>query len=415
MAKRKTIAEKNKELAPLGRQLVHYGIVLCLEPTIQQQVLFNKTFGCSRLIYNDYLYKRKEFYRENGTNLSVAQYKKNCLNPMKETYEYSFLKEVDKFSLEVACENTQDAYDRFFKGQNKYPKKKTKRKSKKSYTTKFTKTSNGGNIKVKEGFIQIPKAGDVRFIMPKTNGNQNKLLKVLNGMARILKATISFQGGKYYASICCEEEIDLIKKINLDNIDFNKVVGMDLGIAHFAIMNNGLHTKKEENHRFLAKAEKKLAKLQRKLAKMDLDSSNYKKQQKKISKLHKHIANQRLDRAHKLSRTITNENQVVIVEDLNIKGMIKNRKLAKAIQDCGWSKFLALLKYKLEREGKYYVSVDRWFASSKICSDCGEKKIMLTLNERKWTCSCCGSELDRDSNAAINLRDEGMKILGLIA
>lgn len=407
MAKRKSVADKNKELAPLGKQVVHYGIVLCVKPNEYQKILFNKTFGCSRLIYNDYLSNRQEYYNAEGKTLSVANYKKNILTPKKKTKEFSFLQEVDKFALEVACENVQDAYDRFFKGQNKYPKRKTKRKAKKTYTTKMT----NNNICIEGKTIKIPKAGNVPFIMPKTNGNENKLLKVINGKSRILNATISLQGGKYYISLCCEEQVDLINKINIENIDLNKVTGVDLGIKDFATMTNGKKLEKISNSKYLSKSEKKLAKLQKKLSKKELDSSNYKKAKMKVARLHKKISNQRLDHAHKLSRRLTNENQVVILEDLNIKGMVKNKKLSKAISDAGWSKFMTLLKYKLEREGKYYIEIDRWFASSKICSHCGEKHIMLTLDERSWTCSSCGINLDRDENASKNIREEGIRLL----
>ena len=133
----------------------------------------------------------------------------------------------------------------------------------------------------------------------------------------------------------------------------------------------------------------------------------------KVSKMHSKIANQREDFCHQLSRRLVNENQVIVVENLNIKGMVKNPKLAKAIQDAGWSKFLTFLKYKLEWEGKYYVEIDRWFASSKICSNCGEKKLMLALNEREWVCSSCQTHHDRDENASINIRQEGMRMLGI--
>lgn len=407
MAKRKSIKEKNKELAPLGKQLVHYGIVLCLKPTNSQKILFNKSFGCSRLIYNDYLLKRQKHYKATGETLSVGNYKKSFLTPKKKTAEFSFLKEIDKFALEVACENVQDAYDRFFKGQNKYPKKKTKRKAKKSYTTKST----NNNIRIEGKTIKIPKAGNVSFNMPKTNGNENKLLKVINGKATILNATISLQGGKYYISLCCEEEVKLINKININDIDLNKVIGGDLGLKDFITVTNGKDFEKITNPKYLTKSEKKLIKLQKRLSKKELDSSNYKKAQIKLAKLHKKISNQRLDNAHKLSRRLTNENQVVILEDLNIKGMIKNKKLSKAISDAGWSKFMSLLKYKLEREGKYYIEIDRWFASSKICSHCGEKHIMLTLNERVWVCSNCETKLDRDENASKNIREEGIRML----
>ena len=406
---RKTIKQRNEELRPLGKQLKHYGLVLRILPTEKQVNLAHQTFGCSRLIYNKFLSTRQDYYKETGKTLSTSDYKKNVLNPLKKTEEFNFLKKVDKFALESAVENVEDAFDRFFKGQNKFPKFKSKRKAKKSYTTKFT----NDNIRIENNFIQVPKLGKVKFVIPKTNENDSKLTKIKNGTARILSATISYQGGKYYISLCLEEIVNLVKPLNLENIDLNKIIGIDLGLKDFAIINNGLHTQKEENPRYFAKSEKKLAKLQRKLSKKKLDSKNFNKAKLKVSKLQKKIANQRLDFCHQLSRKLCNENQVVIVENLNIKGMVKNKNLAKAIQDAGWSKFLTFLKYKMEWEGKHYIEVDRWFASSKICSHCGEKKLMLSLNEREWVCSSCNTHHDRDENASINIRQEGMRMLNI--
>ena len=406
---RKTVKQRNEELKPLGKQLKHYGLVLRILPTEKQVDLVYQTFGCSRLIYNNFLATRQDYYKETGKTLSTSDYKKNILNTLKKTEEFNFLKKVDKFALESAVENAEDAFDRFFKGQNKFPKFKNKRKDKKSYTTKFT----NDNIRIENNFIQVPKLGKIKFVRPKTKENDSKLIKIKNGTARILNATISYQGGKYYISLCLEEIVNLVNPLNLENIDLNKIIGIDLGLKDFVIINNGLYTQKEENPRYFAKSEKKLAKLQRKLSKKKLDSKNFNKAKLKVSKLQKKIANQRLDFCHQLSRKLCNENQVIIVENLNIKGMVKNKNLAKAIQDAGWSKFLTFLKYKLEWEGKCYIEVDRWFASSRICSHCGEKKLMLSLNEREWVCSSCNTHHDRDENASINIRQEGMRMLGI--
>ena len=412
MAK-KTIKQRNEELKPFGKQLKHYGLVLRVLLNEKQIDLASQTFGCSRLIYNKYLSERQDYYKETNKTLSISDYKKNYLNPLKKKEEFNFLKEVDKFALESAVENVKDAFDRFFKGQNKFPKFKNKRKSKKSYTTKFTDTTAGGNIRIEDNLIQIPKLGKVEFIIPKTKKNNSKIDKIKNGVARILSATISYQGGKYYISLCLEEIVDLVKPLNLENIDLNKVVGIDLGLKDFAIINNGLHTQKVDNPKHFIKSEKKLAKLQRKLSKKKLDSKNYNKAKLKVSKLQKKIANQREDFCHQLSRQLVNESQVIVVENLNIKGMVKNKNLAKAIQDAGWSKFLTFLKYKLEWEGKHYIEIDRWFASSKICSHCGEKKLILSLSEREWTCSSCNTSHNRDENASVNIRQEGIRMLGL--
>ena len=268
MTKRKTIKERNAELKPLGKQLKHYGLVLRAYLNEKQVNQACHTFGCSRLIYNMYLNERQLWYKDTKETLSVDKFKKVVLNQIKNVKEYSFLKSVDKFSLEAACENVNDAYDRFFKKQNRYPKFKTKRKSKKSYTTKFTNTTAGGNIRLlNKKSIQIPKLGSVKIAELKSKKNESKLNKLLNGEARILNATVSQKGGKFYISLCLEEIVDLIRPIERSEIDLNKVCGIDLGLKTFATVYNGLSSDFREKANFIKLSEKKLAKLQRKLSK----------------------------------------------------------------------------------------------------------------------------------------------------
>ena len=410
MAKRKTIKERNAELKPLGKQLKHYGLVLRAYLNENQINQVRHTFGCSRLIYNMYLNERQLWYKDTGKNLSVDKFKKIVLNPIKDVEEYSFLKNVDKFSLEIACENVNDAYNRFFKKQNRYPKFKTKRKSKKSYTTKFT----NNNIKfLNNREIQLPKLGTVKIAELKSKKNESKLNKLLNGEARILNATVSQKGGKFYISLCLEEIVDLIRPIERSEIDLDKVCGIDLGLKTFATMYNGSDSNFIERASFIRLSEKKLAKLQKKLSKKKIGSSNFEKMVRKVAKLQEHIANQRKDFNHKLSTRIANENQVVVLETLNIKDMVKNRRLAKAINDAGWYQFITFLKYKLEWQGKILLQIDKWFASSKLCSHCGEKKVALSLSEREWMCGSCGSIHERDENAAKNIRNEGLRMLNM--
>lgn len=411
MPKRKTTKEKNKELAKQGKQLNNFGIVLRIYPNEAQESLIKQTFGCTRLIYNKYLAERQDYYKKTGKTLSVGDYKANYLNPIKKTDEYSFLKTVDKFALESAVENVDDAYKRFFKGQNKFPKFKSKHKSKKSYTTKFT----NNNIEIKDKLLKLPKLGFVEVKLSKEKYISNNLKKIINKKALIKSATVSEKAGKYYVSLACEETISLIKPLELANIDTDKIIGIDLGLIDFATITNGSRETKIPNPKYLSKSEKKLAKRQRNLSKKKKGSKNFIKAKEKVAKAYEKTANQRKDFAHKLSRKLVNESQVIVVEDLNIKGMVKNKKLAKSISDAGWYRFITFLDYKLKLEGKYLIKVDRWFASSKICSACGEKNIMLTLNDREWVCSNCGTHLDRDGNAAINIRQEGMRLLSLIA
>ena len=407
MAKRKTTKKKNKELAKEGKQLNNFGIMLRIYPNEAQKDLINRTFGCARLIFNKYLAERQKYYYDTGKTLSVYSYKTNYLNPMKQTKEYAFLKEVDKFALEVAVEHVDDAYKRFFNRQNKFPKFKSKHKSKKAYTTRYT----NNNIEIINNQIKLPKLKLVKFNLPKAKHMSDNLKKVISGKVTIKSVTVSEKAGRYYASLACEEIIKLIKPLNLADINEYKVIGIDLGLIDFATINDGNKTVKVLNPKYLRESEKRLAKLQKDLSRKKKGSKNYIKAKNKVAKTHNKIANQRKDFAHQLSRKLVNENQVVVVEDLNIKGMVKNKRLAKSISDAGWSRFVTFLDYKLALEGKYLVKIDRWYASSKLCSVCGNKNIMLTLNEREWICGGCGSLHDRDKNASINIRNEGIRLL----
>lgn len=408
MAKKLTTKEKNEQLAIENKQLKHYGLVLRIYPNDEQQDLLNRTFGCVRLVFNQYLDARKTYYRDHRKTLSVSKYKKEVLNPSKNSDQYAFLKDVDKFALEVACENVEDAFKRFFKRQNKYPKFKNKRKAKKAYTTKFT----NNNIAIPSiSTIKLPKLGQVKVVGIKSTRNRSLIHKIMMDDIRILKATISQKGFKYYVSLCLEEVVELVQPLKLAEIELSKAVGIDLGLKTFAAIYNGEDCKFIEKMNYIKESEKKLTKLQRRLSKKTVDSQNYKKASHKVAKLQEHIANQRKDFAHKQSSQIADENQVVILETLNIKGMVKNRKLSKVISDAGWSQFISFLRYKLQWRGKYFVQIDRWFASSKLCSECGDKNTALTLNDREWICGTCRTIHERDENAAKNIRKEGLRTL----
>ena len=362
MKKRLTTKEKNKELALENKVLKHYGLVLRVYPTEDQKGLIHRTIGCTRFVFNHYLSNRQTYYKEHGKSLSVNTFKKEGLNPMKKAEDYSFLKEVDKFALEVACESVQDAYERFFKGQNRYPQFKSKRKAKKSYTTKFT--NNNISI-IGTNCVKLPKLGHVKMAKLKTVRNKKIVDHILSGETRILTATITQKGTKYYVALCLEEVVPLVAMIPLSEIDTSKIIGVDLGLKTFAVIDNGQGFEKVERENYIKASEKKLAKLQRRLSKKSLDSQNYKKANKKVSALQERIANQRKDFAHKLSNQLTNENQVVILETLNIKGMVKNKRLAKSISDAGWSQFQRFTKYKCLRKGKHFVQIDKWYACQK--------------------------------------------------
>lgn len=221
MAKVLSIKEKNELLKPLGKQLKIFGVKVQVDFNNAQEILAQKTFGCSRLVFNEYLGARKDFFNEHNKTLSVSTYKKEVLNPSKKTEERSFLKEVDKNALENALANVQDGYNRFFKNQNGYPKFKTKKDSKKSYTTDFT----NNNIRINDNkTLQLPKLGKVKFFMPKYKDSNSKIAKIIDGKANITKATISQKGSKYYVSFSCQEEIDLIRHLEKTNLDLGSVL-----------------------------------------------------------------------------------------------------------------------------------------------------------------------------------------------
>jgi putative transposase len=332
----------------------------------------------------------------------VGDFKKS-FNGLKEHPLFNWLKKADKFALETAMESVEDAFQRFFKGQNGFPKFKSKHKSEQGYTTKET----NGNIKldIQKQMVQLPKLGKVKVHLSKKHRQMFQ-----NGLkGKIKTATIKYHSsGQYYVSLKIEEIIDLYETSDFSKIPDDQIIALDLGLLHFYIDSNG---KKVDNPKFLKTKLKKLAKLQRQLKNKKIGSSNNKKLQKKISKLHLHIANMRKDFLHKESRKLVNENQVIVLEDLNVKGMIKNKKLSRSIADVSWSMFKKFVSYKADWANKKVIPVDRFFASSKQCNGCHEKNTMLSLSDREWVCPNCGTKHDRDVNAAKNIKEEGIRIL----
>lgn len=398
-----TIKEKNKLLAAEGKRLRCFGMTFRILPTPEQIAQINQTLGCHRLIFNSYLASRIEDYQTNQTTLSVAAFKKDRLNALKD--EKPYLKAVDKFSLETACEQVQAAYDRFFAKRGGFPKFKKKHSSKQTYTTKYT----NGNIAVTPEAIKLPKLGLVALFPKKTN--RKRLQSLFDGTLKIQTATITRTATGYSVSLSVQEVVAIPQPVDLA-ADY-RCVGIDLGLKTFAVVYDGKDFADYSHGAYIKQAEKKLAKLQQQLARCQKGSKNYDKQRTKVAKRHEHIANQRKDFHHKLSTTIANENQVVVVEDLNIRGMVKNHKLAKAISNAGWRQFITFLAYKLDWRGGRLVKVNRFFASSRLCSACGHQYVELTLDERHWACSHCGTVHDRDHNASVNIRNEGLRLLAV--
>lgn len=321
--------------------------------------------------------------------------------------EWTFLTEVSAQSICNSYNDCMNSFKNFFNGKTKktnnqqnFPKFKKKGKSKDSFRIACTypskeKLSNTGDIRVVDrNHIKIPSLGIIQF----ANYNDLDWSKIHINNVTISKSHC----GNYYCSICVE-----IKEPEYKEPKFF-ATGFDLGIKDFAIFDDGTV---ENNPKFFRKSQKKLAKEQRLLSKMKKNSKNYEEKKLKIAKLHEHIKNQRKDFQHKVSSRITDENQVIISEDLNVKGMLKNHKLAKSIQDASFDTFYNMIKYKSEQKHRVYLKIDKFYPSSKLCHKCGFKYKGLKLDERFWTCPECGTYLDRDENAAINILNEGLKIL----
>ena len=363
-----------------------------LYPTPAQKILLAKTFGCARLVYNHWLDRKISQYKEGQTTLRYTFCAKE-LTVLKKTEEYAFLKEVDSIFLQQSLRHLDQAFQNFFNQTKKgFPKFKSKRNRKNSYSTVCVNQ----NILLSEGYLKLPKIGQIK-VKQHREIHESYVLK---------SVTVSQSpSGKYHASLLFEYENQVPER------KLHTFLGLDFSM-------NGLYKDSEGNEaeypKYYRKWEKKLKREQRKLSHMQKGSRNWEKQRIKVARLHEKVANQRKDFLHKRSREIVNTYDCVCIEDLDMKAMARSLHFGKSVHDNGWGMFTSFLKYKLEDQGKQLIRIDKWFPSSQTCSVCGYKNTETKdLHVREWDCPNCKSHHDRDLNAAINIRREGMRIISI--
>ncbi|MGF7010617.1 putative transposase [Lachnospiraceae bacterium PF1-22] len=354
-------------------------------PNDEQQVLFSKTFGCCRFIWNQILSDKIDYYKKHGKTL--------CTTPAKYKPTFEFLKEVDSLALANINLRLNGAYVDFFNGKKGFPKFKSGKTARRSYTTNNQK----GTVDIQDGKIRLPKVGWVKCKIHR-EPKENWIIK---------SATVSQNSdGKYYISVLFEyDEV-------ISPIEAQTVLGLDYSSSALYVDSEGNSPCYDKHYR---KSEKKLGRLQRGRSRKQKGSHNREKARLREARLNKKISNQRLDFLHKESRKIANSVDAVIVEDIDLRCLSKpskRLKLGKSTHDNGFGIFRNLLEYKLAEQGKCFIKVDKWYPSSQICNDCGYQNAdVKDLSVRIWKCPKCGAIHNRDVNAAKNLRDEGIRIL----
>ncbi len=367
--------------------MIHQAVKVRLYPNREQTITLAQHFGCARWWWNYALNKCIETYKETGKGLTRSAMN-SMLPKLKKEEETEWLKDCYSQVLQSVSLNLSRGYLNFFAGRAKYPR----------FKSKFRKQSIQYPQQVKQIESNLKFPGRLGVV-------KAKIHRPLDGEIKTVTVSMT-PSGKYYASVLLERE----GTVPVSN-DQENVIGIDLGIKDFAITHDGNKTSKYGNPRHLAKHQKNLKRKQQKLARKQLGSNRRNKARKLAARVYERISNVRQDFLHKLSRKIVNHNQVVVVENLNVKGMVRNHKLAKAISDCSWGKFVNFLDYKLVGEGKLLVEIDRFFPSSKTCSKCHYQIDKLSLDVRNWVCPNCETHHDRDENAAKNIRAEGIRIM----
>ena len=356
-------------------------------PNLEQRMLIEKHFGCSRFVFNWALALQKRYYAMFGKSLSRTQIQSQLVKK-KKTGKFAWLNEVNSQSLLNVLLNVYAAFTNFFKGRAKFPRFKSKKIPQRSYQCPQHCTAN-----FEQGVINLPKIKGIKTVFSREFEGRVKTITISK------TAT-----DKYYASILVENN-EVVPTPT--TIEPSLTVGIDLGISHLLNLSDG---SKFDNPKYLANASKRLAIQQKIFARKQKQSKNYQKQKLAVARIHEKVRHGRLDLHQKITHNLICENQATsyAIEDLDVKNMVKNRKLAKAINDAGWGQFVTLLTYKAKWYGKNVLKVNRFFASSKICSHCHHKLDNLPLSVRNWTCPSCQTHHDRDINAASNIRSQAL-------
>ena len=349
-------------------------------PNKEQEQILARYFGSVRFIYNYFLAQRKQQYSENGTSDNYYQQSKTLTN-LKKQEEYSWLREINSQTLQFTLRNLETAYTNFFRGKAGFPRFKAKKNGCSFHIPQFCSIENS--------MVYIPKL---------KNGIKIVEHRPFKGVVKNMTISVT-SNGKYYVSILSQVEYEPLQKTNAK-------VGIDLGLKNLVITSDG---KKYSNNKFTKHYTKELAKAQKHLSKKQKGSNSWNRQRLKVARIQEKIHNCRIDKLHKISTDLIRNYDVICCEDLNVKGMQKNHKLAQSVSDASWGMFLTMLTYKAEMNDKQVIKINRFYPSSKTCHSCGYVKEDLSLKDREWICPVCGEIHDRDTNAAMNILSEGLK------
>ena len=351
-----------------------------LYPNKEQEQVLARYFGSVRFVYNHFLAERKQQYDETGKSDNYYAQAKT-LTELKKQEEYCWLKEINSQTLQFTLRNLETAYTNFFRGKAKYPRFKAKKNGGSFHIPQF--------CTVQDGRIYIPKIKE---------GIKVEEHRPFKGTVRNMTISVT-SSGKYYVSILSQVEYESLLKTNAK-------VGIDLGLKDLVITSDG---KKYSSNKFIKYYTKELAKAQKHLSRKQKGSNCWNRQRIKVARIQEKIHNCRIDKLHKISTDLIRKYDVICCEDLNVKGMQKNHKLAQSISDASWGMFLTMLIYKAEMNDKQVIKIGRYYPSSKTCHSCGYVKEDLKLKDREWICPVCGEIHDRDTNAALNILKEGLK------